>query len=135
MYPGNTKIRVWRQGILVLGFGFLVVSCSDWTGPDCTMIGCDSGLSIQLTSPLTEYRMTIQAGPQPFYIDCLDDPSCANGVFIDDFFPVQVSVTVTTGEQEYRLTNAKPEYGDVYANGPRCGVTCRTGTVSVRIGT
>ena len=79
--------------------------------------------------------MRIETGSQPFYIDCIQDQTCSNGIFIRDFFPVYVSVTVTAGEEEYRLTNAKPEYRDVYANGPNCGVTCRNGTVSVRIET
>ena len=129
-----TVFDALRSVVLVFGVCLLNVSCSDSTGLFCIQIGCDSGLSIQLTSPLTEYRMTIRGvGPKPLHIDCVQDPSCANGVFILDYFPSHVDVTVTAGEEEYRLTNHWPEYEDVYANGQGCGVTCRNGTISVRI--
>ena len=136
MHHGMGTLRVRRFGFLVLGASLFPWSCSDTTDPIiCTDMGCSSGLEVELLGTLpAEYRLTFGVpGSQDLYVDCTQDSPCWPPIFIEDFFPETVRVTVSSGEQSW-TTLATPEYEEFQPNGPQCPPTCRVGHVLLQVG-
>ena len=97
----------------------------------CTLIGCQSGLTVALTSqPAVPYRVeayTIGDGPR-FVRECPGTAACP--IFFQDFTPGHVFLDVVVGsatathERNVTYTVSRP-------NGPGCDPECRQATVTV----
>ena len=136
MYRSLRITKFLWPGVLLGGAGVLLCSCSDATDPIiCTQIGCYSGLEVELLGTLpVEYRLELKVpGSKEFYFDCTADSPCWPPIFIQDFFPETVRVTVSSGDQSW-TTVANPEYEEYQPNGPQCPPTCRLGRVSLQVG-
>ncbi len=136
MQNGMGTSRVYWVGILILGASLFHWSCSDATNPIiCTDIGCFSGLEVELLGTLpAEYRLTLGVpGSQEFFVDCTQESPCRPPIFIEDFLPETVRLTVSSGEQSWTML-ATPEYEEVQPNGSQCPPTCRVGHVSLQVG-
>lgn len=114
-----------------------LTACSTPTDPDtgsdriCTMIGCDSGITIVLENPPAgPYRIEAYVYSQgPRYVHrCERQSGCATRVFFPEFTPYRVFVEVISdvGTQRYEVV---PKYQESQPNGPDCPPLCRTAVV------
>lgn len=103
----------------------------------CTLIGCHSGLTVELNGPAPSmYRIEVSSGPSlgaTYAYDCPGGPSCASGsVMFEDYFPTTVTVKVVTpGGTTTKTFN--PTYTESFPNGKGCGPACRNGRVTVEV--
>jgi hypothetical protein len=117
----------------LLAVPLIAGGCLGLTEVSCTLIGCDSVLTIAFSSPPSvPYHieaLSVDGGRAEF--DCPDPTKCASAEF-HDYSPDKAVLTVTTatGSAQY---NVAPDYTPRYANGKRCGVTCRSATVTVTL--
>jgi hypothetical protein len=108
----------------------LLIGCSE-SLRICTNIGCESGLTVSLTSqPAVPYRVeayTSGDGPR-FVTACPGTGACQ--IFYRDFYPSHVFIDVVVGsgtathERNVTFTASRP-------NGPGCDPECRQATVTV----
>ena len=109
------------------------LSCSSPFETTCTLIGCIGTLTIAFdAAPADGYHIeaySVSDGVRQF--DCANPAQCPV-VRLSDYTPGKVIITVRTtrGSRQYNLS---PEYENVYANGRRCGVTCRSATVTLSL--
>lgn len=99
----------------------------------CTLIGCEGKLTIAFdTPPATVFHLeaiSVTSGQRTF--DCTDVTKCTS-VDLSGYTPDRFIITVTTARGT-RQFNFAPDYQNTYANGPHCGVTCRSATVRVAL--
>jgi hypothetical protein len=106
----------------------------------CTLIGCLSGLTVQLNS-LPVGSFTVEVLPEvalenpPIYrVECpgVSEP-CSSAIRFPDLFPARVRVRVTTslGTITHPATNVS--YNTTYPNGRQCSPACRRGTITANI--
>jgi hypothetical protein len=106
----------------------------------CTLIGCDSGLTVQLSS-LPVGAFTVEVFPESPSLhppvtryDC--DParsSCDTWILFPDFFPRSPYVRVTSSVGSVTLPIVDVPYQTSYPNGRQCGPACRRAFVMVDI--
>jgi hypothetical protein len=112
----------------------LLAGCNGISG-GCTLIGCDSGLLVNLTqAPAGAYRIEVFAtldGPRYVY-DCASAAQCGTTAFFNDYTPESVTIRVTTAAGT-REQNAQPSYSVNQPNGPNCDPTCKQAQVTVAL--
>lgn len=119
-----------RTVCLVVAAG---VACSSSIVTVCTLLGCIGNLTIAFDAPPTlPYHieaLSVTQGTRTF--DCTDPTKCTTAS-LGDFTPDKLVITITTsnGSRSYNLT---PDYQKTYANGPNCGVTCRSATLRLAL--
>lgn len=121
-------------GILVLAV--VLGACSQPPPPSqvCTLIGCESGLSVVVEpTPQGSYTVIAEAGDTTRTVECTAQRQCAEGAFFSDFTPTNATIRVIAGSDttEQAVT---PVYDTAQPNGPECPPTCRQGSVTVRTG-
>lgn len=109
----------------------LLSNCGPIVG--CTLIGCDNGLSVQLSgTPAGAYRVeAIADGADPVALECGAGQTCPP-VFFPGLQAAHVTIRVTTsaGTRSQAFT---PDYRDLYPNGRDCGAVCKQATVTVQL--
>lgn len=99
----------------------------------CTLIGCEGKLTIAFDTPpaIAFHIEAVSVTNGLRAVDCPDITKCTT-VDLAGYTPDRLIVTVTTarGSREFNLA---PTYQNTYANGPHCGVTCRSATVTVAL--
>lgn len=121
-------------GILVAAVVF--GSCSQPPPPAqvCTLIGCESGLSVVVDpAPQGDYTVIAEEGATTRTVECVQN-GCPDGAFFADFTPETVRIRVIAGNDTTEQT-VTPEYETMQPNGPECPPTCRRATVTIRKGT
>ena len=114
----------------------LIGGCDLVTSNDgCTLIGCNSGLLVQLAGPVAgPYRIEVRTpgSTAVFVSECTTAAGCTGtgGGFFPDFMPEQVSVTVTTARGTVRQ-DVRPTYTTSQPNGDECPPVCKQATVTV----
>jgi hypothetical protein len=110
----------------------LLAGCNPLTQA-CTLIGCESGLLVQLTTPPSgAYRVeAIVAGAAPVVLECGATPACPPIVF-RELEAERVTIRVTTGDRTVSR-DFTPQYENQYPNGRRCGPACRSATVNFQL--
>lgn len=101
----------------------------------CTMIGCESGLTVRLGAGLQGATAIEVSGPgEPTQrAECGPARPCADGVFFRDFTAGQATVRVTLAGRVV-TREVTPTWRDVQPNGEGCPPTCRQGEVVVSDG-
>lgn len=133
-----------RSGLslLVVVLGIRVLSGCSILGPDdCTLVGCgSSGLWVRLTSLPTEpYRVEllpqelIPSAPSVYAYECDGGSSCVQQIYFPQLFLSTFRVRVTTASGSVVNGFLDLHYEKTYPNGPRCGPTCLTATVTVDV--
>jgi hypothetical protein len=128
-----------RYVIATVGIVALVAACAgveQEPEPEpqqiCTLIGCNDGLSVQVTSAVTQsITVTVRANNQVLRtFRCDPGNPCAS--FIENQMPASVSVTVEApgGTVNRAYT---PEYRTARPNGPNCPPACRQATITVAV--
>lgn len=118
-------------GLLVLLlFGFRCESASTM-GTVCTLIGCDSGLLVELEAPPeAPYRIEAHvSGVSPRYVQvCQSQAACSPFTFFRAFIPdwAIIEVVSAVGTERYEV---RPVYERVQPNGPGCDPVCMRATV------
>jgi hypothetical protein len=110
-----------------------LTACSDHLQLVCTLIGCDSGLEIQVSPlPTTPFRLEASApGYSAVYTQECTDPVNCTRIFLPEFTPDVVRIRVIAGADTTFVEATNPEYTAVRPNGPDCPPICRIGHVTV----
>lgn len=130
------SLRKTRPFLLAL---FLATGCDSPTEV-CTLIGCLSGLTVELNSlPVGAFTVEVLpdapiANPPTYRVECpgVSEP-CSSSILFPDLFPARVRVRVTTslGSVTHPATNVS--YNTTYPNGRQCSPACRRATIAVDI--
>ena len=111
-----------------------LVGCSPSTPPSqaCTLIGCDSGLTVVVDpTPAGSFRVEADApGDSTRAVECSAQQPCANGAFFRDFTPESATIRVIVSS-DTTTRSVTPVYEALQPNGPQCPPTCRQATVTV----
>ncbi len=121
-------------GILVTAAASFVASC-DGLGITraCTLIGCDSGLLVQMQGAVPDtVTITAQAPGATAQTVVCTTSSCAQYVFFRDFTPASVTLTVRGAGIDIVRT-VQPGYRVSQPNGDHCPPTCRQATVQIQV--
>ena len=126
---GLTRLDV-RLAIAVLAM--TLSSCDpDERLQACTLIGCESGLRVVLTTPpAAPYRVEayVPGSAVRQMRQCNTGGTC--DITFVDFTPAQVTIEVITTADTVRR-DAAPAYQISRPNGPQCDPECRSATVTV----
>jgi hypothetical protein len=128
--------RIWGLALVAV-----VGACSNNTAENeappqptrvCTMIGCESGLAIEVSSSVQQsFTVNVRAGTQVIHtFRC--DPGQPCRAFVSNQTPAQVTVTLETAQGPISRT-FQPEYRLNRPNGPDCEPECRQATVTVTV--
>ncbi|MDB4888985.1 MAG: hypothetical protein JWL61_840 [Gemmatimonadetes bacterium] len=113
-------------GVLALGG----VAC----GATCTLIGCDSGLTIQFatvpTAPIHIDATSADGGNRTY--DCEKNTGCGIPTILKDYVPQNVTLTVTY-QGRTTTTTVRPSYNESTPNGSGCGPACRSATIPLSL--
>jgi len=122
----NTRpLWVLRQvsigGLLLLG------NATGGCGVGCTLIGCDSGLTVRLQpTPTVPYRVEVASGGTGTRnVFRCDKPGACSDAIYPNFFPTRAVVEVITSTDTVRREFANIRYDKVQPNGGNCDPTCR----------
>ena len=110
--------------VRLLSLVLLLASCDQSTGV-CTLIGCNSGLTINVpaAAPIP-YIISLQApGAPELTLECTTS-LCAHSVFVPDYTPAHVTVTVQWQGGGSATKDVSPAYTISQPNGPNCSPTC-----------
>ena len=108
-----------------------LVSCNPFEPRACTLIGCYSGLRVELEgTPTTPFTLTATAGAASETIVCEQATSC--DLFFENFTPSQVTISYESGREETEQTFT-PSYSRSRPNGEHCPPECLNGTVVLEL--
>ena len=110
----------------------LLAGCQSVTGQVCTLIGCESGLSVELTGSLGvpfRVEVTTEGSPLRMVRECPTAADCQR-IFFADYTPSSPVIRVITGSDTTTVRRTV-EYARHEPNGPGCGPICRVGVVPV----
>ena len=129
-------IVTWRRALAAVGtFCGLLQGCGRLFEEGCTLIGCTSGLRIQLVPPPSSYRLearSIPAGsPVPLVVECAAPAGCGTA-FFDDYFPTRVQLRLIVAGRT-RDTTLTPTYVVSRPNGDHCEPTCRQAAITLPV--
>jgi hypothetical protein len=113
----------------------LLAGCTGIIDGTCTLIGCSSGLTVNLAqAPAGAYRIEVFSSPGgPHYVwDCGDAAQCGTSAQFTDFTPESVTIRVTTSAGTLEQTS-QVTYDVSRPNGPNCGPTCTQAQVTVAL--
>ena len=110
----------------------LLTACSVGVTQICTDVGCPGALTVVFASapsgPYTIELLSVTHGQRKY--ECADALGKCPVAKFDEYTPDRLVITISSAKGSRQL-NVLPEYQNRYANGPNCGVTCRSATVSV----
>ena len=121
----------------VLAVSLLTLQCSDPQGPEvvCTLIGCESGLWIELTGTFPD-TFLLRVGPEDVgpvvEVGCTGASSCPNRFFIPGLVESSVRIDYTSGDQVESFT-FQPDNQELFPNGEHCPPACIQGTIELRV--
>ena len=125
-----------RSLLLLLLLPAVAGSCGVTTPPvACTLIGCDSGLIVELSArPAVPYRVEVEVPGSATrnVFDCPDPTRCSGTIVFRDFTPEVARVHVTTSAGT-RAHDAQLRYEEHRPNGERCPPLCRNARVRVAL--
>lgn len=112
----------------LLGLSVLA-ACS---GAFCTLIGCESGLTIAFTTaPTSPFHIDATVnGMGSFVYDCPEVTRCNTSPTLTGFVPDRAVITVTY-QGRSASTEVHPVYHTFFPNGKDCGGGCTQATVSL----
>jgi hypothetical protein len=111
----------------------LLAACSNGAGlKTCTLIGCNDGLNVTVTSALQQdYSVTVKSGTETLRtFTCQAGQPCFT--FIDNQTPASVTVQIATNAGTVSRSYT-PQYTTSRPNGPGCDPECRQATVTVNL--
>ncbi|MFN2431949.1 MAG: hypothetical protein ABR599_03885 [Gemmatimonadota bacterium] len=123
---------MWRNTGLLL-VAFTAIACGgDGEPRACTLIGCSSGLQVELESPpAAPFRIEASAvgSGGRYVVECTDTEACRS-VLLQDFTPAQVRIRTVSADGAMAWL-AEPVYRENRPNGAGCPPVCRVATVVV----
>jgi hypothetical protein len=99
----------------------------------CTLIGCESGLEVELhATPGGGFEVEALApgDTAPRRFECDPAVQCGGRAFFSGFTPESVTIRVLT-ETDTLVRSLAPVYDTLQPNGPGCPPTCRRATVRI----
>jgi hypothetical protein len=126
----------WRLGRLISAGALSSIACSGVTTV-CTLIGCESGITVHLASlPSGPFRVDVKprgAGDVAYVFECSDAMHCRQDIFFAGLITDYVVVTVHVGAATRDTEVVQVQYTSHRPNGPNCEPDCRTATVTAQI--
>ncbi|MEQ1691778.1 MAG: hypothetical protein ABMA00_10850 [Gemmatimonas sp.] len=107
-------------------------------GKTCTLIGCNSGLTVHLNAkPTGTYKVEVFAQSpslQPVYAyECSNASTCQQDIFFPGLIVSHPYVRITTSSGTKIVEIITVNYVTSRPNGPGCDPECRQATVNVDI--
>ena len=104
----------------------------------CTLIGCNSGLTVHLnTKPTGTYKVEVFAlspNQQPSYVyECSNVSNCQQDIFFAGLIVSHPYVRITTSTGTKTVEIPTVNYVTSRPNGPACDPECRQATVNVDV--
>ncbi|HEU4989472.1 MAG TPA: hypothetical protein VFT41_06805 [Gemmatimonadaceae bacterium] len=133
------RVFRWTGMPAALAVLVTVAACGHGTPTQraCTLIGCDSGITIMLsgTAAASVTRVEVSApGDTTRAHDCTSTSPCTGtfGVWFANYTPATVTVhlVMATDSRTYTIT---PTYKDQQPNGPDCPPVCHQATLSIDV--
>ena len=119
-----------------LAFLLLVLGCTE-ANRVCTLIGCESGVTVHLSSlPSQPFRVEVGApGADTQYVfDCTNDTArCRREIFFPDLGSDHLFVTVRVGTASRMTEVSQVNYTRFQPNGEHCPGDCRNADVDAAI--
>ena len=129
---GSASLRRLAPLGAVLAVALFSTACNPFAPQVCTLIGCDSGLEIQLVgAPEEPHTVTVTAGDRTESYTCTDAARCRLPFFLD-FTPTAVTVVYESASVRIER-DFEPEYRRFRPNGDDCPPDCLTATVEFRV--
>lgn len=103
----------------------LIPACESTVGEACTLIGCSSGIEVQLEeTPAIPYRVEADAGggDAKYVFECDSAEECPP-IFFAEFTPDWLIINVISGT-DTTWYEVRPSYEKNQPNGPACEPTC-----------
>jgi hypothetical protein len=135
-------MRALRSVILLLPLALLLCAACGGAGEEedppaavaCTMIGCESGVTVQLSSlPAVPFSVELTpAGGAATLKECVASDACGTELFFSGVSADSVTIKVTSGAGE-SVTRARAEYATTRPNGPQCDPECRQARVAASV--
>lgn len=116
----------------------LTTGCHGITKGECTLIGCDSGLTTHLLSmPSAPFRVEVSVTgyPATYVYECADVTRCSQDIFFPGLIADRASVTVIVGNKSVTTSINSIVYNVSRPNGPDCPPECKRATVPVGVPT
>lgn len=114
-------------------------SCSAVLGTrDCTLIGCESGVTVHLElRPTLAFRVEVFArspDQQPAYVfECPNAGQCGQDIFFPGLIADRLFIRVTTAAGSRLTEIVQVQYQSSRPNGPDCDPDCRQATVTAAV--
>ena len=127
---------------ILAGLGLFTATACGVNGPrdgkECTLIGCNSGLTVHLNAkPTGTYKVEVFAlspNQQPVYVyECSVASSCQQDIFFSGLIVSHPFVRITTSIGTKTVEIPSVNYVTSRPNGPGCDPECRQATVNVDI--
>jgi hypothetical protein len=116
-----------------IGVLILLGTAAGGCGVGCTLIACDSGLTVRVQpAPSVAYRVEVVSGGTGTrnVFRCNTPGACSDAIF-HAFFPARAVVEVITNADTVRREFANIRYDKVQPNGADCDPTCRIAMLTV----
>lgn len=111
--------------------GSALISCNPLEPRACTLIGCNSGLRVEIEgTPSGPFTLTATAGGASESVSCEQGTAC--DLFFEDLTPSQVTISYESGGEEIEQTFS-PSYTRSRPNGEDCPPECVNGTVVLEL--
>ncbi len=122
-------------GMLLLA---MLSSCSAIFESGCTLIGCESGVTVHLiVHPTAAFRVEVFArspDQQPAYVfDCPNANQCGQDIFFPGLVADHLFVRVWVGTSSRITEITQVEYHSSRPNGSDCPPDCRQATITADV--
>jgi hypothetical protein len=132
------RTRHASAGLRLVGFAAAAASGCAGITEACTLIGCNSGVTVHLTSlPTSPFRIEVRtpANFGPVYVfECNGTTiPCQADVFFGDLIAERLFVTVIVGSASRQTEIDQITYTQSFPNGRRCGGACQNAVVTADV--
>jgi hypothetical protein len=101
----------------------------------CTLIACESGLTVQLADPRLPdaYTVELELPDGTTLVRSCGATACGSTVFFADVTPATAVVRFVVDDEVRHQQTVTPAYTTERPNGPGCPPVCRQGTATVQV--
>jgi len=132
------RARTASRTLRLVGFAAIAAAgCAEIT-EGCTLIGCNSGLTVHLTSlPASPFRIEVRTPASvgtAYVFECNGTTvPCQPDVFFGDLIAERLFVTVIVGSASRETEFDQVTYTQTFPNGRRCGGACQNAIVTADV--
>lgn len=132
------QTRNASTALRLVGFAAIVAAGCTGITEACTLIGCESGVTVHLASlPTSPFRIevrTLSSFGTAYVFACNGTTTpCQSDVFFGDLIADHLFVTVIVGSASRETEIIQVTYKQTFPNGRRCGGACQNAVVTANV--